>query len=543
MTVGELIVNGRCTGLHSLVISSVIANPASYFWTSQEGSRTNAWGVYFSSGYVFYGGKFYSVAVRAVAALTDQDKEDWLAAYEDCCRHKYTSLQCTLYRLQMEDDLFVIAAEVVILHSYRPSTSTAFGVRYPTLREIFAAAFRDRIVQHWIVMRINPIFEARFIAMGNVSYNCRENFGTLAAVLRVQAEIDTITAGYTTRAVIGLVDIASFFMTIDRQVAWELLQEFILENQGEILKLYPNTDINILLKVTEITLKHNPQLDCRRCGDLSFWLELAPNKSLFNAPPGVGLPIGNITSQLVANFVLSFLDEFLLRECKKLGATFIRFVDDIVIIARTEADAVYLRGRAKWFLETKLHQTIHPRKFYLQTVNKGARFVGHYIKPGRIYTSNRTIGRFYDTAIEMENVCRAIVLDGPDVRKAFILESLVSGANSHFGFLVHTASFNIRQKLLTLFQFFWQVCYIENLHVVKIKKAYRASSIYIKEEYEDNIRLNASEAGGFQEPFITGDPYYKFQPGRNLRRPDRVRKRYNPSRPVELLGPGRRHRH
>ena len=496
---------------------SDIAFPASNFWTSQENSRQNAWNVNFSTGNVNHNNKYNTNAVRAVSALTDQDKADWIAAFDDCCRHKYTSLQCTMYRMEMEDDLFVLAAEVLVLRTYKPTTSSAFGVRHPTLREIFAANFRDRIVQHWITMRINPLFEERFVSMGNVSYNCRENFGTLAAVLRVQEEIARMSAG-SAHTVIGIMDISSFFMTIDREVSWNLLKEFITENADKIKESFPNTDIDILLWVTEVTLKHNPQLDCRRCGDLNFWNEIAPNKSLFNAPPGVGLPIGNITSQLVANFVLSFLDEFIIDECRPLGATHIRFVDDIVIIARRERDVVHLRSRIKWYLEEKLHQTLHPRKFYIQAANKGARFVGHYLKPGRIYTSNRTIGNLYDALLKMENICRDIITTGPSIDRAYRLEKLVQSANSIFGFMSHTASRNVRIKITKLLEYFWKVCYFQNLLTIKIRKAYKLSSVFIKQEYENYIRINARETLGLFHKDPPAGPHHQLQPRRDVPR-------------------------
>ena len=62
-------------------------------------------------------------------------------------------------------------------------------MKYPKYREVFAACFRDRIVHHFLYLLLNPLFEARFVAQGNVAFNCRKGYGTLAAQ---QAAYDAI---------------------------------------------------------------------------------------------------------------------------------------------------------------------------------------------------------------------------------------------------------------------------------------------------------------------------------------------------------------
>ena len=74
---------------------------------------------------------------------------------------------------------------------------------------------------------------------------------------------------------------------------------------------YKGDDLEDLLWVLEVTIRHEPQTDCIKRGKLNLWDELPPEKSLFNSPKCIGMPIGNITSQLLANFYLSFFDEFM----------------------------------------------------------------------------------------------------------------------------------------------------------------------------------------------------------------------------------------
>lgn len=68
-----------------------------------------------------------------------------------------------MYRLIWHEDLLDLAREVYE-RTYRPTTSTCFIVTRPKLREVFAANFRDRIVQHWLCLRLEPLFEARLLS-------------------------------------------------------------------------------------------------------------------------------------------------------------------------------------------------------------------------------------------------------------------------------------------------------------------------------------------------------------------------------------------
>jgi hypothetical protein len=55
--------------------------------------------------------------------------------------------------------------KTTIVRSHIPQTdinveSIAFIVSHPVKREIFVADFRDRIVHHWLINKLNPLFEA-----------------------------------------------------------------------------------------------------------------------------------------------------------------------------------------------------------------------------------------------------------------------------------------------------------------------------------------------------------------------------------------------
>ena len=187
-TSGIYLLNGRTTGVNTLVKNKIVcAAQSSNRWSSSENNSWNAWNVNFGNGNFNNNNKYNSYVVRAVSA-TDKDIQSWLIAFYDCCKRKKTSTQCTLYRLIFEEDLPLLATEVKE-RAYHPTVSICFCVTRPKLREVFAANFRDRIVQHWICLRLEPLFEERFQSQNNVSYNCRKNFGTQKAVQRLATQM------------------------------------------------------------------------------------------------------------------------------------------------------------------------------------------------------------------------------------------------------------------------------------------------------------------------------------------------------------------
>ncbi|MGM9767473.1 MAG: reverse transcriptase domain-containing protein [Candidatus Cryptobacteroides sp.] len=460
--------NGRATthgGIRAVVRNKTVhAGAASNYWASTEYNQNNAWNVNFGSGNT-NNNKYNTMYDRALAALGEEYIISWIDAYDDCCKHKKSSSQCILYRLYAYD-IISMAVEAHI-GTYKPSKSIAFIVRYPRLREIFAANFRDRIVQHWIVIRIEPLLESRFVSQGNLSYNCRKGFGTLAAVNRLESMILQVSENYTKQTYVGKYDIVSFFMSIDVRILWNLLEPFVKEN-------YTGNDMQLLLYLLRITIFHRPQDNCERRGNLKLWGYLDRRKSLFFALIFIGVAIGNITSQLLANFFLSFFDELMNYICKKYGALYIRFVDDYTIVASSTRIIKEIEHEARLWLANNLHLQLHENKVYIQEVKHGVKFVGTVIKPGRKYLSNTTWGKFRELMDEFEELCKSICSGGPDVEKLYRLEELLCSVNSYLGFAAHNNSYSILYKQFSKMHYFWKVCYpMAHLLKVKIKKPYQ----------------------------------------------------------------------
>ena len=321
--------NGRITMVasHSNEDANTQEVSASWYWSSTENSRNNSWYVNFSSGNTSNNNKYNGNRARAVAAYGTDFKcflDTVIDAYKDCLRGKMSSCQAVEYMQIAEEDIVCLAVEMWT-GTYKPSTSTCFLVRYPKLREVFAANFRDRIVHHWICLRLEPLFEERFESQGNVSHNCRKGYGTRTAVLSAVQGMEAVSCGYRRPAWVFKGDLVSFFMSIDRVLQLGMLLRFTKRK-------YHGGYKEILLRVIRAVVLHSPEKDCVFNGDTTLWRQLPENKSLLRNGEGKGGPIGNLTTQLFANFLMSFFDSYVIWKTRRLNSHYVRFVDDFLLV-------------------------------------------------------------------------------------------------------------------------------------------------------------------------------------------------------------------
>ena len=484
-------INGRITrGVKSFVNKEIVcALAASNFWSSTEYNSNNAWNCNFSSYNTNNNNKYNGLRVRAVAALDDDFRVSVLEAYDDCCKHKKSSCHCIMFRLN--DEVLIDLADAIAERRYMPTVSDTFIVKVPKLREIFAASFIDRIVQHWIYLRVNPLIEDRFRRQGDVSFNCRKGYGTLAARQRVYQDMNRF--GFSDEMYVGKFDVHSFFMSIDLRILWEKLEAFIIA-------YYPMDDIDTLLYLAKITVFHRPQNNCVRKGDLGLWEYLPQSKSLFGNGEFKGMAIGNITAQILCNFYMSYFDEWIMGRMSQMGVEeperhYCRFVDDFVLHSLPKQAIVQLYIESVSWLRDNLHLELHQDKVYIQPQKHGVKFVGGVIMPGRVYLINRTVGAMWDRVRYMENLCRSIVEFGSGFTKLNTLKHCVSSLNSYEGFMRHACTYNIQKKMLYPLTYFWKVCYTtKNLSVIKIKKKYKLANYLYNEE-----RIQQREAAALRK--------------------------------------------
>lgn len=364
---------------------------------------------------------------KNIASIT---MEELFQAYIKCRQYKRNTANALTFEIDYESNLVTLCEEINN-GTYNPGKSIAFIVNKPVKREIFAADFRDRVVHHLIISKLNPFFEKEFI---HDSYACRIDKGTHFGIRRIDRFIRQCSQNYSKDCYVLKLDIKGFFMHIDKNILFEKLQIFIREK-------YKERDKELLLQLCQKIIYNDPAKNCSIKGKQSNWDGLPPDKSLFYSPENCGLPIGNLTSQVLANFYMSIFDHFIKHDLRI--RFYGRYVDDFVLV---HSDKEYLKSLIPIlsnFLLFTLKLTLHPKKIYLQHYTKGVRYLGGVIKPHRIYTANRTKGNFYRAINKINDVFK-----NKDINKQK-LSKILASTNSYLGLMSQYKTYNLRQKILT----------------------------------------------------------------------------------------------
>ena len=267
--------------------------------------------------------------------------------------------------------------------SYRPSRGTAHIIHNPVIREIFAASFRDRIIHHWMYDITYDWWDRHFIEN---SFSCREGKGTKAGIDALARDIQSCSDNYKHRVWVVKLDIQGYFMSLPREklyrrAIWGLDRQFA-KNHGKKYEL--------MKFLWAQTIFDDPCRGVKRKGWPEAWVPLPDSKSLFKQPPGVGIVIGNLTSQLLSNIYLDQLDRYVYYDLgwKHYG----RYVDDFYIVAREEEMSRLLDNvkDIERYL-SRLGLKLHPHKKYIQPAENGVAFLGGVVYPGRVYPGKRLI--------------------------------------------------------------------------------------------------------------------------------------------------------
>lgn len=319
-----------------------------------------------------------------------------MQAYYDCRRSKRNSASALAFEVDLERNLIQLHDDLTA-GTYRPGRSICFVVTRPKAREVWAAAFRDRIVHHLLYNHVAPRFYASFIAD---SCACIPGRGTLYAAKRLESKIRSASENWSKPVFYLKCDLANFFVAIDKDVLRKQLAAKITEPWW--------------LALAEQILMHDPRTDFETRSPRALFARVPQHKRLAAQPAHLGLPIGNLSSQFFANVYLNALDQFAKHQ---LGAKhYVRYVDDFVFLHESPQQLNEWLAQVEAFLPS-LGAKLNPTKTILQPVDRGVDFVGHVIKPWRRTTRKRSL------ALALKRTAAAPA------------EDLRETANSYFGLL------------------------------------------------------------------------------------------------------------
>src|SRR3989344_1669359 len=106
-----------------------------------------------------------------------------------------------------------------------------------------------------------------------------------------------------------------------------------------------------------------------------------------------GLPLGNLTSQLLVNVYMNEFDRFVKRELRIRH--YVRYADDFVILHRNRNCLLELLPRFATFLERRLRLSLHPDKVSFKTLASGVAFLGWVHFPDHRVLRTRTKLRMF----------------------------------------------------------------------------------------------------------------------------------------------------
>jgi len=218
--------------------------------------------------------------------------------------------------------------------NYRHSEYQAFNISDPKPRNIHKASVRDRLLHHAIYRILYSFFDKTFISD---SYSCRLGKGVHKSLDRFRKYGYKVSRNHTKTCWVLKCDIRKFFASVDHRILKEILNKYI-------------RDRNILWLLSKI-------ID-------SFCIENQKR----------GLPLGNLTSQLLVNIYMNEFDQFVKQDLKI--KYYIRYADDFVFFSQDKNYLNSLLPKIKLFLQDELKLSLHPNKVKIETIASGVDFLG-----------------------------------------------------------------------------------------------------------------------------------------------------------------------
>lgn len=381
-------------------------------------------------------------------------KLDLYAAYHLAKQHKSSKRYVEVFERHLDENLQDLC-DCLYQRYYKPEPSSCFIVERPKKREVFAAQFRDRVVHHLYFNYTHALFERTFI---EDSYSCIKGKGTHYGINRIKQHILSESQNYTRECYAMSLDIRGYFMHIDRNILLNIVDSTIRRMANHrISKISSQTwsdvlDIEFLCYLSKEIILLDPKISCKIAGSPEDWVGLDYNKSLFHTPDGCGLPIGNLTSQLLSNVYMNEFDQFMKRNlrCKHYG----RYVDDSFVISCNKQWLHDIIPAIDEFLRNRLKLELHRGKTHIRNVKYGVEFLGGYVKPYRTYMSHAALRRMRHNIDELRNANK---------------DKLFKSINAMLGIMSHYNTFDLRKELFLRDRFLKFGTFDHNLTTYKLK--------------------------------------------------------------------------
>ena len=255
--------------------------------------------------------------------------ENLLKAWREFIRGKRSRRDVQEFELHLMSGILDLNTEFVNF-TYQHSGYHAFKISDPKPRNIHKAGVRDRLLHHAIYRQLYPFFDKTFIAD---SFSCRNGKGTHKAINRFRNMAYRVSKNHAKTVWVLKCDIKKFFASIDHSTLLYIIGKYI-------------EDENVTWLLSQIITSFDK-----------------------------GLPLGNLTSQLLVNIYMNEFDQFVKHELRV--KYYIRYADDFVLLSSGKTTLCKSDlHRIRNFLENKLKLSLHPDKVFIKTLASGVDFLG-----------------------------------------------------------------------------------------------------------------------------------------------------------------------
>lgn len=277
------------------------------------------------------------------------DFEELYQSYLEACKGKRFRDDVLKFTDKLEENLIELQNEL-IWKTYQVSPYRSFYVREPKLRLVMAQQFRDRVVNWAIYRQLYPFYDRLFV---EDSYACRKGKGSHKAADRLQYWLRQASRKPLKWYYLKL-DISKYFYRVDHAVLQKILSDRIKDND---LMWLLDKIINSETRKFGLPAGMSPE-NCTA----DMWLY------------EVGMPIGNLTSQLFANIYLNEVDQYIKHKLK--AKQYLRYMDDSIILSDSKMQLAGYLEQIQNFLQQKLHLDLN-KKTTIAPCDAGVDFVGY----------------------------------------------------------------------------------------------------------------------------------------------------------------------
>ncbi len=270
--------------------------------------------------------------------------------------------------------------KIIECKSYVPSKYNIFLIKEPKYRIIMSQNISDKLINHVVADKILlPLLDNCLIDMNIAT---RIGRGTHYGIKRLKKYLNKMNGEiYALKF-----DISKYFYNINHDILYGLLKKKIKDKDAlNILKViidstdkdYVNKNINFLKK---------QEFD--RVNEMNLTLKYRNKKinEINNIPiykKGKGLPIGNMTSQIMAVFYLNELDHYIK---EKLHIKYyIRYMDDGILLSNDKEYLKYCLEKIKIIIK-KYDLKLNNKTKIINVSKEGLDFLGF-----RFYIKNKVV--------------------------------------------------------------------------------------------------------------------------------------------------------